>query len=186
MAKNSKKTGSSWERDVCKKLSKWINNTEKPYVFWRSGGSGSVYTISEGEAGKEFSGDIYCIREEGKFLTDIFSIECKSGYDNASFNKHLKYNKSDTIYCFWEQCVNDAHSCEKWPMLIFKKKGYSTPWVGISYALYEERLKHFLRKIRHVHLSWEEDVDLPDVHFFELYEFLHTITPSIMIEEINK
>ncbi|WP_292484643.1 hypothetical protein [Methanohalobium sp.] len=53
--------------------------------------------MSEGDAGREFSGDIYAVREEGKILCDKITIECKSGYDNASLDKFLKYNKSDPI-----------------------------------------------------------------------------------------
>ena len=44
MAKGNAK-GSAWERDLCKIFSKWINGTEKPYVFWRGRGSGAMFSI---------------------------------------------------------------------------------------------------------------------------------------------
>ncbi len=97
--------GSKWERDVCKILSKWINGSEKPYVYWRSAGSGSVFTSTNGEAGKEFAGDIYAIREEGKPLVSFISIECKSGYDSASLDKFLKYRILNDCWCLRVECL---------------------------------------------------------------------------------
>lgn len=175
--------GSKWERDVCKILSKWINGSEKPYVYWRSAGSGSVFTSTNGEAGKEFAGDIYAIREEGKPLVSFVSIECKSGYDSASLDKFLKYNKSDHLRDFWKQCVEDAQISNKFPMLIFKKKGYPTPWVGISNKLYEE-LKNCLTNIRFIHLHWNEN--LPDSYFFEMKEFFEYVKPETINELSQK
>jgi len=50
--------------------------------------------------GERFAGDIYHVREEGKFLTNKFVLECKNGYENVSLDKHLKYNKSDDLKLF--------------------------------------------------------------------------------------
>lgn len=172
--------GGEWERDVCKFLSKWINGEQKPYVFWRGRGSGGMFTVSEGDVGEKFSGDIYPVREEGKFLTDIFSIECKSGYKEASLDKFLKCNKSDPIREFWEQCVDDAKKAGKRSMLIFKKKGYPTPWLGISYEVYQ-MLKGYLEPCRMIHLYWN---DLPDTYFFEYRGFFNIITPEIIKENL--
>lgn len=168
--------GGSWERDVCKFLSKWINGTEKPYVFWRGAGSGAVFTKNN-LVGERFAGDVYHVREEGKFLTDKFVIECKCGYKEASFNKHLKYNKSDPIRDFWHQVINDALNTDKQPMLVFKKKGYTTPWVGISHSIFY-KLEHNLLGVRFVHLRW--DIELSDCYLFEYKEFFEKITPDII------
>ena len=102
--------GSGWERDTCKFLSKWIQGTEKPYLFWRGRGSGGMFTVSEGGVGDAFSGDVYSVRPEERFLTDHYSIECKDGYANTSLDKFFKYNKSDPLKSFWEQCVDDAEN----------------------------------------------------------------------------
>ncbi|MFW6173620.1 MAG: putative PDDEXK endonuclease [Elusimicrobiota bacterium] len=50
-------------------------------------------------------------------------MECKTGYENTSIDKHLKYNKSDPLKNSWEQCINDATKTDRHPMLIFRKKG---------------------------------------------------------------
>lgn len=168
--------GGSWERDVCKSLSKWVNGTEKPYVFWRGAGSGSVFTKNN-LVGERFAGDVYSVRDEGKFLTDIFSLECKSGYKDASFDKHLKYNKNDEIKDFWEQASTDAQLTNKEPMLIYKKKGFKNPWIGITENVYK-KLKSYLKTERFIHLKWENE--LPDCYMFEKKRFFKLITPDII------
>lgn len=173
--------GGGWERDVCKFLSKWIQGEEKPYLFWRGRGSGGTFTRSD-LVGESFAGDVYPVREEGKFLTDRFIIECKDGYKNASFDKHLKYNKSDDIRDFWIQTCEPTEDIKKHPMLIYKKKGMPTPWLGIDFCVYS-LLKPYLEGLRFVHLKWGED--LRDTYFFEYKEFFATISPSIVKKEIQ-
>jgi len=168
--------GSNWERDVCKYLSKWIQGTEKPYCFWRGSGSGAVFTKNN-LVGERFAGDIYHVRDEGKFLTDKIVLECKSGYPKTTLDNHLKYNKADNIKDFWNQVITDSNRVNKFPMLIYKKKGMPTPWLGIDCNLYKKLKKHF-ENIRFIHIKWE--VDLPDIYFFEYKEFFNIITPDII------
>lgn len=177
--------GSQWERDVCKDLSKWIQGTEKPYIFWRGRGSGATFTRND-VVGETFAGDIYHIREEGKFLVDRFVIECKSGYPKSSLDNHLKYNKKDYIKDFWVQVCNDSIKIQKLPMLIYKKKGFSTPWVGINPFCYNQ-LQHFLQNFRFVHIRYDDDLD--DIYFFEMKEFFDNINNNIIknltLENLN-
>lgn len=168
--------GSGWERDVCKFLSKWMQGTEKPYLFWRGRGSGGMFTTSNGLVGDDFSGDVYSTRPESSWFCSLFSVECKDGYPSASFDKHLKYNKADPLYEFWKQTTEDARKSNKKPLLIYKKKGLPTPWVGITEESYGV-LKECFTKIRFVHLRW---VDLDDMYFFEMKEFFKAITPEII------
>ena len=174
MSKSAK--GGQWERDICKYLSKWINGSEKPYVFWRGRGSGAMFTNSN-EIGESFSGDVYCVRPEGKFLLDKFSIECKNGYSGASLDKHLKNNKNDTLKDFWTQAVDDAVKSDKLPMLIFKKKGSPSPWVGISQISFNNYDK-YLNDLKFIHLRWGKE--LMDCYLFEMKEFFKVITPVIV------
>lgn len=172
MAKGKGK-GSTWERDVAKTLTKWLTGNEKPYVWWRMPGSGAIATISE--ENKELSGDIMSMRPEGAFLTDRYSIECKVGYPNSSFHKHLKGVKNDEIRLFWQQAVDDANRADKLPMLIYKKKQYNA-LIGITD--FEGVLKHKLRNIPSIIMTWGDYDDLPVVHFFDMEEFLNTVTPE--------
>ena len=172
MAKGKGK-GSTWERDIAKTLTKWLTGKEKPYVWWRMPGSGAIATISE--ENKELSGDIMSLRPEGAFLTDRYSIEAKNGYPSSSFHKHLKGVKNDEVRLFWKQTVDDANRAEKLPLLIYKKKHYNA-LIGISD--FEGVLKHKLRNIPSIIMTWGDYDDLPVVHFFDMEEFLNTITPE--------
>ena len=168
MAKGKGK-GSLWERDVAKTLTKWLTGSEKPYVWWRAPGSGAIATISE--ENKELSGDIITLRPEGAFLTDKFSIECKVGYPNSNFHKHLKGVKNDEIRLFWEQACGDADRAGKLPMLIYKKKQYNA-LIGVTV------LNDALLEIPSITMSWGEQYDLPNCHFFDMEEFLNIVSPE--------
>jgi hypothetical protein len=67
-------------------------------LLWKSPNSGGVSSVILKNV--DMSGDIIALKEEAKFLTDIFSIEAKNGYPKASLDKHLKYNKNDEIESF--------------------------------------------------------------------------------------
>jgi len=181
MAKSSK--GGAWERDLCKFFSKWINGTIKPYVFWRGRGSGALFTL-DNNVGEAFSGDIYCIRPEGKFLTSIFSIEAKNGYPKASLDLHLKNNKNEILKDFWIQ-TNEGCTNGKEPLLIFNKKGFPSPWVCISENTYN-KIKHLLLDLRKVQLNWPND-NLPEMYIFDFYEFFNEshITPEVIKREFK-
>lgn len=165
--------GSSWEREIAKTLTKWLTGSEKPYVWWRMPGSGAIATISE--ENKELSGDIMPLRPEGAFLTDRYSIEAKTGYPNSNFHKHLKGVKNDEIRLFWEQCVGDAVRADKRPMLIYKKKQYNS-LIGISTL--EGVMKQKLQNLPCLTMDWGNYNDLPICHFYDMEEFLNTITPE--------
>lgn len=177
MSKSAK--GGTFEREICKYLSKWIQGTEKPYIFWRGRGSGGVFTqdISSGE---DFAGDIYLVRPEGKFLSDRFSIECKNGYPKASIDYHLKYNKADHIRGFWQQCTQDAMLTNRRPMLIYKKLGIKPTFVGIDHITFCE-LGELLYGLRYIHLNYG-NVE-PDLYLFGLGEFFEYISPEAIKNE---
>ncbi len=173
--------GGAFERDICKDLSRWIQGTEKPYIFWRGRGSGGVFTANA-LVGEAFAGDIYLVRQEGKVLTDRFSIECKTGYKEASLDKMLKYNKSDPLKSFWIQCTDDATRTDRQPMLIYQKKGVQPKWVGINTTT-NDCIKKYLKDLRFVHLHWAEDLE--DTWLYAYDEFFLTISPDILEKEIN-
>ena len=176
MAKNGKKIGSSWERDVAKYLTYWLTEQQEEYYFWRSPGSGSIATVTG--VNPDLHGDIIPLKENAdKVLCSKVVIECKSGYPKTTLDNHLKYNKSDNIRDFWDQVVTDSERVNKYPVLIYKKKGMPTPWLGINYELYSKLKKH-IDSIRFVHIKWENG--LPETYFFEYKEFFDIITPDIM------
>lgn len=173
---NGKAKGSSWERFIAKSLTVWLTGQEKPYCYWRTPSSGALQTISGADS---VSGDIVAIRPEGKFLTDIFSIEAKVGYPHADFFKHFKESRNE-IKDFWLQCVNDAKKSNKFPMLIFKKSGLK-PIIGIDFVLHLG-LSNDLLYSKSLTLSFDDKT--PSVVFFDMEMFFKIITPD-MIKEIK-
>ena len=164
-----KAKGSAYEREIAKTLTKWCSGQDKEYWFWRSPSSGAVSTITEGNG--EIAGDIIALKPEGTFLTSKFSIEVKVGYPTSNFHKHLKKVKNDEIRDFWSQCCNDADRADKLPMLIYKKKQYNA-LIGVSV------INDKLKEIPSLIMTWGDYNDLPICHFFDLEEFLNTVTPE--------
>lgn len=82
MEKNVKKKskgkakGNAGERLVCKILTKFVSGQEKPYAFWRSANSGGLATVLGMH--DDLSGDIIALRDEGKPITNNFSLEIKT------------------------------------------------------------------------------------------------------------
>lgn len=78
--------GSAWEREVCRKLSKWASGNDEDSFFWRSTTSGARATI-RAAAGKRTSGqhgDITAIDPRGLSLTKLITMEVKAGYSGSS------------------------------------------------------------------------------------------------------
>lgn len=176
MANNSKSKGSSWERDISKFLTFWLTGQNKEYMFWRSPGSGGLGTISPINVG--LHGDIIPLKPEADLICNKFCIECKNGYPDASIDFHLKSNKNDIIKDFWIQSTIAANSSNKQPMLIFKKKGFSSPWLGISEKVYKQ-LKSCINNLRYVSIKWETE-ELENLYLFELNNFFKNVTPKII------
>lgn len=135
MSKSSK--GGEFERYVSKFLTKWLTGKEKPYMYWRQDASGAIATVNI--ENDHMTGDIKSIHPDSKFLTDVFSIELKTGYPSTSFWQHFKDIKFG-IEEFWIQALADSMQSKKNPMLIYRKKGRK-PIVGINKYIEEQLLK---------------------------------------------
>lgn len=179
MSKSSK--GSAFERELSKLLTTWVQGTPEPLLFWRGHGSGGMLTRNIG-VGKNFSGDIYALDEKSMWVTNLLSIEAKNGYPSASFDKHLKNNKNDEIRDFWKQCIRDATTYNKIPILIFRKKGNS-PWIGVPKVLADIYFNENKTPANYVHLSWE--FELPEIYFFDMKHFLDIVNANLIKEKFN-
>jgi len=166
--------GGDFEREVAKSLTIWLTGKEKPYVYWRMPGSGSLSTIHE--ENKNLTGDIAALTPEAEFLTDTFNIECKTGYPSTSFWQHFKHIKNFNIEIFWQQCVDDSKKAGKFPMLIYRKKGQQ-PIVGVTDYISE---KMFLTNLRHITLDFGvyNENRLPPICFYNSQEFWAFVTPD--------
>jgi len=174
--------GGDFERDISKDLTVWLTGKKKPYKFWRMPGSGGLATIHEECV--DLSGDIRSLDEDGRFLTDIFSIECKNGYPSTSFWQHFKNIKTFHIKSFWIQCCNDAEKSGKHPMLIYRKKG-KNPIVGIdlvTFSMISYRVISIL-KLSSIILNWNDNTS--SIVFFDYKDFFEMVKPDDIKEIFN-
>ena len=134
----AKGKGSAFEREISKQLSLWWTEGERDDVFWRTNASGARFTArrKQGKSTEGQGGDITCTDPIGRALTDLFSIELKTGYSSKSKTKKgLRFTNwcvSDVIDSkgnlpiflrMWEQCIRDAEATNRKPMLIFRRTG---------------------------------------------------------------
>ena len=161
--------GSAWERDICKYLSKWIQGSEKPYLFWRQPLSGGLATISE--LNKDLSGDIRSISPKSEWWP--FSVEAKTGYPKTSFWQHFKDLKHFNIADFWIQCTDDAKKADKYPMLIYRKLRQK-PIIGINSTV-DILLAPKLNNLCSIQMNWN---NLESIVFYSFKDFFKTITPE--------
>jgi hypothetical protein len=135
---SGKGKGSSFEREVAKKLSLWWSGGTRDDIFYRSHSSGARFT-SRKKGGKDTayqSGDITCSDPLGKPFIDFFSIECKTGYGGKGKKfgtlrwdlLDLLDSKQETpvLRGVWRQCQHDAKESNKTPLLIFRRNQRST------------------------------------------------------------
>jgi len=176
--------GGEFERQISKYLTKWLTGKKRPYAFWRQEASGGLGTIHKDNV--IHSGDIKHLLDEGKFLTDFWSIECKTGYPKASFWHLFKRVKNFELKNFWEQAVRDAYRSKKQPMLIYRKKGQKVI-VGIPKVLKQDIEIMFgddLRAFGCITMRFDLQ-EFPSVCFYDLDDFFRIITPDRMKQFIN-
>ena len=150
------------------------NGLESIYEGWRlpkdafsSGGLATVHVENT-----HMTGDIKHLHPDAKFLTDIFSIEAKTGYPKTSFWQHFTTAQFG-IEEFWLQAIEDATKAKKHPMLIYRKKGRK--WiVGIN-SIVRDKLLMLLLDFNSITIKWKDDIQ--DCILYDFDDFW-TITPQ--------
>jgi hypothetical protein len=134
----SKRKGSAFEREVCKKLSLWVSKEKRTDLFWRSAMSGGRSTVGRkrGENLAYQAGDVSAQHPDGHRLTEHFYIECKH-YRDLDIGAFLL--KRGKLYAFWKQTCKEAAYRERQPMLIAKQNRMQTlvlilPCAELRYA----------------------------------------------------
>lgn len=113
--------GSSFEREICVALSKWLTNGVSVDVFWRSAMSGGRATVAKGAVRQ--AGDITAVATEGHILTDHYYIECKNYKD---LNLDCLIKGKGTLLTFWQTAQKEAAKYNRHPILIFKRNHWPT------------------------------------------------------------
>lgn len=165
--------GGENERNVSKFLTKWLTGVEKPYMFWRQDASGGIATVHIENS--HMTGDICSVHPDSRFFTDIFSIECKTGYPKTSFWQH--FTKAHFgIEEFWEQALEDSKKANKHPMLIYRKKG-RRQIVGIDKYV-QEKLKTRINDLNHIVVSWKKESPYIDCVLYDMEDFFERVKPD--------
>ena len=135
--------GSSYEREIAKKLGLWFTEGKRDDIFWRSNSSGARFTQRK-KSGKDTAnqaGDLTFSDSLGEILIKNWNIEIKTGYSGRSKVKDLDgkdkviFNRWDTLdivdssqkepvlLTIWKQCKRDAGLTNRIPVLIFRRNG---------------------------------------------------------------
>jgi len=174
--------GGDFERYIAKELTVWLSGKPKPYMFWRMPASGGLATIHEECVG--LAGDIRSVHKDAEFLTNIFAIECKTGYPRTSFWQHFKQTKTFNIESFWKQACGEAGE-DRQPMLIYRKKN-NKPLVGITDEVVRKiQERSDLMEIPAITMYWPGIKDIPPLNLFNFKEFLENVGPD-EIKEVGE
>jgi len=108
MAKGQGK-GQSFEREICTRLSLWWSDGKRDDIFWRTAGSGARATV-RGKSGRQTMnqhGDIMATCDYGTPLIDLFTIELKRGYSDATCHEMLDCMEK-TAELHYERWITNA------------------------------------------------------------------------------
>ena len=176
-----KNKGSTFEREICRILTRWINHGKnKPELFWRTPSSGGKATqdMKKGAVSK-MGGDIMAIDEKGKWFTDNFYIECKF-YKDFEFERMLEGR--GLILHWWYITEEKAKKPQKWPLLIFKRNYFPI------YVMYSRDLEYKLQNIMGVNKGYwsfrlrrrTSFIGSYSVYIVRLKDFLEFIDPDAL------
>lgn len=190
MAINSKAKGSSFERDICKKLSLWWTHGQRDDIFWRSAGSGARATNAHRMGGyvSNAEGDISYSDSIGKPFIDFFCVELKAGYSNWSVMDLLETNQKVTQFeKFWEQVSESALHCKAFPLLIYRKDRKNVI-VAFDFEAWRQIFNHKEAAQALVDAP-RIDISIPyrvgHVYFYKLDDFLEALKPEYIKEIVN-
>ena len=119
--------GSSFEREICKRLSLWWTEGERDDVFWRTAGSGGRATnrLKQGKGTSGAYGDLTFTDPIGADLFRVFCFELKRGYgdwDVLSLIDRPPTKHPCVTEKFWKQARRScADAGALYPMVIFRR-----------------------------------------------------------------
>lgn len=144
MPKQSK--GSDYEREICERLSRWWTNGKRDDIFYRSSGSGARATArsSRGKQTAHQHGDVACTDPCGALLTDLFNIEIKRGYSDATSHELLDRSQR-TLPGWYEQwvvhCIEGCRSAGTFGWLLITRRDRRRPLIWMSVQTYSMLLE---------------------------------------------
>ena len=131
--------GQSFEREICKLLSRWWTNGERDDIFWRSSNSGGRAKTRSRQGKRTFGGygDVQATDPIGQPLLDLCTIELKRGYSNSTIGDVLdaKPNaKPQQWELFVQQVMEDQTNAGVPYWLLITRRNQRMPLVFMPVA----------------------------------------------------
>ena len=167
-----KQKGAAFERDVCKKLSKWISYGEREDLFWRSAMSGGRATLGLA-AGKKHSsqaGDISSVHYMGNAFINRFVIECKH-VANLQIPTFL-FDRKGNLNKFWLKLRQESDDHGKFSVLIAKQNRLPILWIHET-------------DIPRVPLLFLVDDDEYSMRFYKFIDVLDKAVPDDLLWDVE-
>ena len=132
----SSSKGSSYERELCKRLSLWWTGGKRDDVFWRSSGSGARAKV-RGRAGRDTAGqhgDMAATDPIGKPLIDLFTVEMKRGYSEHTIQDLIDKPKAGGVQVFEDFLAQTIESYEQagsrsWMLITRRDRREALVWM---------------------------------------------------------
>lgn len=107
--------GSSFEREICKHLSKWWTGGKRDDVFWRSQTSGGRATqrLKKGQRTYGSYGDIAAVDPIGEPLLKLWTIELKRGQYHGEISDLLECKRKPGVQCQFELALGQTYRSHK-------------------------------------------------------------------------
>lgn len=143
--------GSSFEREISKRLSLWWTEGERDDIFWRSDQSGGRATqrAKQGKSTSNSYGDLACIDPIGQPFIDQFCIELKRGYSKDLAILPILDNPKakHSLIEFWNQCERDRELAGRPHSMLIFKRDRMKECIMLKSSLF--------RKLERWHGNWE-------------------------------
>jgi len=141
--------GSSYEREICRQLSRWWTNGNDEDVFWRTAGSGAMAKTRSKSNKKTFGqyGDVQATNPIGQPLIDLYSIEIKRGYSKHTFAEmmdKLDKAKPQMYEKFIEQASIDGGLSKSWTWILVTKRDRRKALISFPFYFLKELTKEGL------------------------------------------
>ncbi len=184
--------GSSYEREVCKRLSLWWTQDEDPPrddVFWRTSQSGGRATsrAKKGSKTKNSHGDVCAIDPVGQPLLDLITIEVKRGYSSSSIQDLLDKGPkaAKQTYEKWiEKAVQDHKQAGSFSWMIIVKRDKRDPLVILPNELEVALPIASARPLAMVYGARKSGSERP-LWLMPLEEWLEIVTPRNVRDSWN-
>lgn len=136
--------GGSYERDVCRRLSRWwTGSDEDDDVFWRSSQSGGRATTraKSGKTTRGHCGDITAVDGRGRKFTKLITVELKRGYnrvDPIHLIDRTPKMAQQGFEAFLEQAMSAASRANTPYWMIIHKRDMRADMVYIPKMLFDD------------------------------------------------